>query len=571
MGFRTSIRWLAFVCLLAGGVASCSKTSKPATKSSVRVSGAEVSAAAFKVTKPVAAATYVSSESEIRIEGGCDRGSTISISSTPPESVRCADGTFSFLVSQSADGIYDFVLSQTTGPDTVTRNFQWKRDAAVPAPPTITTPSTNPFISNTATIAIKGTCTPLHSVKVSGLPVPLLKCSDRSVFSSFVAAPVDGTYELKLTQKSPTGVDSEAGTFTWVRDTKSPDPVKITTANPFRGTQHYLALTGTCEPEATLIYDGAFQGQTPCTNGTFSIPLEAKQDTTFQIALAQYDRAGNFSTGTGFTWIKEKSNPVAPRLTSPTLNPLENNQSPILLRGTCDTGHQVQISGGASGTYACNNLQFLIPLEASTDGTRSYSLIQIDPSNNRSVPTAFSWKLDTVVPEPPSVISPNPGSYISAASKIEIKGKCETDAQVELSGAVGGRITCAAGSFAFTLNAAKTVCNSTSSVRPIRPGTARNRTGPGPRLQCSGSPSTVGSDPESLLFEPRFCRGERHLSRWLENQSRIRRKSGRLRFLRDPILQSQFKKARRWPVRLFDHPDLCGRSRLSRYPVAMDS
>lgn len=444
------------VCLLAGALISCGQQKgKSSSRSPGRVSGADSIASSFLITQPVANSTYTSSDNSFKIEGSCYNGSTIEISGSHKESIRCVNGTFSFQVAKAEDGTYDFTLSQTLGSgDPVSRNFRWKRDASVPPPPSLILPESHPFYTNQSPVVLRGKCSPGLSVRISGLPVPALTCSDKGIFTGFIPLPVDGSFNLSFIQKSPTGVDSEPHVRTWIKDTKPPAAPTIKTANPFQGTYHRMILEGECETGAAVVLKGELLNHSQvCSNGAFQFSLQATRDGTHKMSLSQTDRALNTSPSISFTWIKDTEAPPAPIVLNPTQNPYEGAQNPFLLQGTCLNEHRILYDGVQKGEVLCSNERFVIPFLASQDGVYPLILTQVDPVGNKSISTNFSWRLDTQAPESPLVQSPGEKNHISSDSALSISGKCENGSTILLSGGQSEKTTCQDGAFQFTLKA----------------------------------------------------------------------------------------------------------------------
>ncbi len=457
MGSYRHIRSALIGCMIAGAVSACGAKNKTATRTPSRISAADLAASAFSISKPSGGPTYISSGNEIRIEGKCLSGATVEIQGAISNTMRCHQGAFAFDVSKDNDATYDFTLIQTDGNNNqATKSFQWTRNSSVPTTPTITSPDTNPLYSNLSMIPLKGSCTPKNTVRIAGLPAPVLTCSDKGVFATFLTTSVDGKYDLKITQRSLTGVDSGEGLFTWVRDTVAPAAPKITSPNPNKGSNHKMTLTGECEVGSTV----ALMGDIPtspvdCPSGTFQIPLTATEDTTYKFTLFQVDAAKNQSPTVAFTWIKDKVPPSPPAILSPTPNPFTTNQKTIYIQASCKAEHQISyVSGAVSGKVLCSSGTVTIPLSANTDGHFSAQLLQIDPTGNQSTPTTFSWTLDTKAPPAPEITSPEVKSHTSSDSKLEVSGSCESGTKVYLEGALESLIgDCSSSVFKFKLAA----------------------------------------------------------------------------------------------------------------------
>ena len=443
---------------LASGLTSCTKREKISAKSLVRNNNTSSGPGRnFAISLP-ASNPFTSADSTVQLQGTCVTGATIDLSGPSNESITCSSGVFSLLLSQSSDGIYNYTLTHTLADQssTTTSNFQWVRNTSLPPTPTVTTPPVSPVYTNTNAVPISGSCVAGNQILVSGDLSATTTCSSTGGYSTLVMASVDNAYQLDVKQKNPLGVLSAAQTVLWVRDTVPP-PAPVLTAPLTQTTQNNLnalVFSGSCENDAVVSITGDLSAQIPCASGSFSVPVTASSDGTYQLEIKQTDLAGNHSTGQTRTWIRSSAIPSAPQITSPSSNPLLNNQNSVLLTGTCDTGNQVLYLGDATGTVNCVGGAFSVTLSALSDAERTYYFEQKNGSGLTSPATLFTWKRDTVAPAPITVTGPGVTPYTSAGNSITLTGTCEGGAAISIVGTgLNAQTQCSSGQFTHTLSA----------------------------------------------------------------------------------------------------------------------
>jgi len=246
-------------------------------------------------------------------------------------------------------------------------------------------------------------------------------------------------------------------------DRVAPDPVALSepAATPFASSDDSVTISGSCEDGATVVLTGADSVAGTCVGGVFTFTPGHTSDGVYVYSIAQRDAAGNTSTPTTLTWIRDTTTTPAPTITSPA-SPHVGNVANIVLNGDCTTGARVELVGSRSAAFAseldgvpaeilCSAGGYAFPLTATSDGTRSYTVTQTNLNNGfTSAATTFEWTLDTATPAAVTIDSPS-NPFASGFDAVQIGGRCEAGATVTLGGDGTSRsVPCDAG-WTFTI------------------------------------------------------------------------------------------------------------------------
>ncbi|PWU15670.1 MAG: hypothetical protein C5B49_11510, partial [Bdellovibrio sp.] len=398
----------------------------------------------------------ISNSPNLTLSGACEVNATVNLSGDATGSTICSAGVYSLSAAEPADGVYNFTLTQTdrAGNTSAAKNFTWTRDTTAPAPPTVTSPAANPFISNGNTITLGGGCETLATVNLTSgtLLVSSTACTG-GAYSFSITKSTDGVYSYSLNQTDLAGNVSTSTGFSWTRDTVAPAAPLITNpaTNPFSSNGINVAISGICESGATVAYSGAISGSQNCVGATFSLPLAESADGTYNVAISQTDSAGNTSATTGFQWVRNATLPATPTITSPASNPYVSNANSMTLSGSCSTGNAIYLMGSSTQNTLCASSLYSFTVNESTDGTYNFSVYQVDSFGNISPYATLSWQRDTVAPSAPTVTSPSANPYASNGSSVVVSGSCQAGATVNYSGDASGTTPCS-GSFSFSIN-----------------------------------------------------------------------------------------------------------------------
>ena len=411
--------------------------------------------------------------STVTMLGTCTSGMTVELTGDAELTTNCLNNSFSFSIGKSSDGTYAFSLRQKNPENTYSDpvNFSWIRDTAPPSAPVITSPSLNPSYTNQDSVTLAGTCGSGNKVVLSGDTNTIeTDCVAGNTFSFTISKTIDLSYQFSIAQKDTAGNTSPNASFTWVRDTLAPSAVSITSPinNPTISSDNSITLSGACEASATVSMTGAETGTAICSSmGTYSFTVSKTTDSTYAFSLKQSDRAGNQSSDTAFTWIRNTSIPSNPVITAPATSPYLSNQSSLTITAECDTTISPQpavitLSGDVTAAQIsspaeqlsqnCTSSPVSFTLLKTSDGTYNFQLRQTNPNNSMSSSYAtLQWKRDTVVPSAPTITSPSISPYTSSGD-LTISGGCEANATVTLSGDGDANTICSlSNAYSFTV------------------------------------------------------------------------------------------------------------------------
>lgn len=394
---------------------------------------------------------YTSADEELTISGGCSNGSTVYLTGSATDSELCSGGSYNFIVPKTTDGDYSFAIYQTdtNGKNSDSTTLVWTKNSSVPPTPVIMSPSQISFSSSGNSLVISGTCTDTYTVELGGSATDSQTCGSNA-FSFTVTTANDGSYAYTVRQKNLLNVYSGTASLTWSRDTVAPSAPSVTspTANPTISAATTLTLSGVCESGGTVYVSGSATTNVGCVGGTYSVNITKSTDGTYNFNLLQKDLAGNSSSSTAFSWLRDTASPDAPTVVSPS-SPHSSNTNSITITGGCQSQATVTLSGDATASSTCTLNSYSLTVSKTTDGTYNFNLIQTDLAGNNSASTNFVWKRDTVSPNAVTVINPSSNPFSSSENDITISGVCESGATVALSGADTQTATCTSDGYLF--------------------------------------------------------------------------------------------------------------------------
>ncbi len=329
----------------------------------------------------------------------------------------------------------------------------------VPPPNVALSPITR---SGDSEFLIAGTCINGSGVILEGDDAQQLNCLTGD-FSFTVSKVQDGHYHFLVRQEIAES-SSSAVDLLWFRDTQAPAAPLISepATNPFTANTDQVALVGSCETDATVTLSGDASDSKLCVGGRFGFTLEKASDGSLQVTLKQADGAGNVSSGTNFTWIRDSLAPPVPEITSPVGNPFYSNQPVLAIEGSCLTGNNVQIASGAVAsevTLPVGQLQqpcvagkFSFSVQKDSDGPYTFALTEGDSAGNASAPVSLNWVLDRSAPAKPVIAAPSPLLVVSSGAALTISGSCEAGATVMLTGDAAQTTECIGAVFSMTVS-----------------------------------------------------------------------------------------------------------------------
>ncbi|MCC2678077.1 MAG: large repetitive protein [Pseudobdellovibrio sp.] len=289
-------------------------SSAPATQVWVRDT---VAPSAPTITNPNA--NPYTASGNLMIAGACETSATVNLAGSDIQSTTCSAGTYSFTVVKASDATYNFTVSQTDRATNASGSTaqQWIRDSTVPPTPTILSPSTNPYRSNTNTLTLSGGCQTGLTVTMSGnvtsgeVTSPagsLTQTCTNSSYSFTLSKGSNGTFTLSVKQTNA-GIDSGTASVQWIFDNVAPlttiqtnptDP-NLYVAATFSFTVDDATATSECKIDA-----GAYA---PCVS---PVTYTGLTNASHTFSVRSTDVAGNVeAVPATYTWVQNAGNTVA--------------------------------------------------------------------------------------------------------------------------------------------------------------------------------------------------------------------------------------------------------------------
>lgn len=262
------------------------------------------------------AVSPVTTSGNLTISGSCEVNATVNLAGDDTQSVVCTNGSFSFAITEATDATYNYSLTQTDLALNVSGAVaqQWIKDSTALALPTIDSPSTDPYISNSENLILSGTCEEGSTVILSGVaasavldPAGSLTTTCAGSAYSFTIFKTDGTYSLSIYQTNGV-LNSGSVTQSWTKDTVEPN----TTISSTPPATNYST-------QATFVFSGSETGTFECSldSGPYVTCVSPKTYTdlanmTHTMSIREIDLANNVeSTPAAFTWVHTAAKAVA--------------------------------------------------------------------------------------------------------------------------------------------------------------------------------------------------------------------------------------------------------------------
>jgi uncharacterized repeat protein (TIGR01451 family) len=331
----------------------------------------------------------------------------------------------------------------------------------VPRAPVIGAPPEGALLSS-ATPTVAGTGLPGASVVVSidGVSLPPVTVDDSGRFTLKVPAgsPLAEGAHLVVAVQAAAGLTSEQ-TAPVAFSTDSLPP-SLSLASPAPGTfldgaaapLGRVSFAGTAEAGATvaLSVDGAPVPVVRAGSGfTAAVTLA---DGAHQATLSATDMAGNPATLV-VPFDLDATPPAAPLVASPSAGQLLGSAlAPaglVAFTGTAEAGTTVTVTvGGSSARTAANGVAFAASLLLA-DGDHVAVVTATDDAGNASAAATVAFRLDTLPPATPVILSPGSGAWLGEGLVL-VSGTAESGSTVRVEvGAFSATVT-AAGDGAFT-------------------------------------------------------------------------------------------------------------------------
>ena len=226
-----------------------------------------------------------------------------------------------------------------------------------------------------------------------------------------------------------------------------------------------ITISGSCDSGATVHLNGAVVAAEvshpsnslaqACSGGVFSFVINKSTDGIYQFSFSQ-DIKGVFSANTSlYVWQRDTVAPNAVTLSSPGTNPYYSsvNDANLVIQGSCESTALVELSGDATGAFACSgsSFSFTVPEAIGSTNHFSFSIKQTDLAGNDSSPTTLVWERQDL-PTTPTIASPAASPLYTNGDSVTISGACTDGYSVDLSGADTQSTTCASSAYSFTVS-----------------------------------------------------------------------------------------------------------------------
>lgn len=401
------------------------------------------------------------------LSGACEDGAAVTVSEGGTErcTASCAAGAWTCTSGSVAEGPHTFTVTQVDHAGNVSTGSSrsFTLDVTAPAAPTVSSPHDGDFVRAQHQL-FTGGCEDAATVEVrEGTTVLCSATCASSSYSCDTGTMPEGAHPLTVRQidrAGNPGVDSATLSVTFdVTEPSAPvivSPVadaKVATATP--------QVSGTCEAFATVeVSEGSSpRCATTCSDsGTFSCVSTSMADGAHTLEALQTDRAGNPSPTTSVSLSIDTTVPPLPVLTAPARDALLGAQP--VFEGTGEAGSTVivlvdgvercRVAVDGAGTWSC------APTSPLADGAHLAQLIGYDELANTSAITDGSpFRLDTVAPRAPSILTPASMQVVGAWPSLGGRGEPGSTLRLTIDGEERCLVTVsAAGTWACVSSAA---------------------------------------------------------------------------------------------------------------------
>lgn len=418
------------------------------------------------VTSP-ATSPFYSNLNSLILSGSCDSGNTVLLSGSSSQTAACSGNLFSFTVTASADASlsYSLIQENASGDNSPAVTRIWVRDTVAPGAPTVTSPSSNPYISSDSDFFLIGACETGATVSISGDATDSVTC-ESSTYSLTVGQTTDGTYDFVLSQTDRAGNASPGTNFQWIRDTSIPPTPTLSspTSNPFYSKLSSVTISGDCITGNDVLLSGASTQTMTCAASAFSFSDSQSVDNSYSYSILQVNPNTMISSApASMIWIRDTVAPNPPTILSPSSSPYSSSGN-LTISGECESDSSVKLSGSDTQTVSCVSLGYSFTIVESSDATYGYVVSQTDLAGNDSTSVSQTWVRDSTIPAAPTITTPATSPYKTNSTSLTISGACVTGYTVSLSGdVVASDVTspaasltqiCASSSYSFVLGKA---------------------------------------------------------------------------------------------------------------------
>lgn len=416
---------------------------------------AEVISNVFSIdsTNPIITQTAIispltSNLSLVTLGGSCETGLSIAVSGSVISTTNCVGGAWSFSTSQSTDGNYTYVFTQTDAVgNSGSVSATWIRETV---PPALTWTSPVAASEFQSTFTAVGNCESGLNIEFGGTGLTsnsTTLCSGGNYAVGLNLSIGDGTKNVVISQTDIAG-NTTTLIKNFVRDNVAPIVSWISPANDTEATTQ-ISVTLSCEGNLPVEFSGAgllAPFSALCSGGSLTRTLFfSAGDGNKAVSLQQTDLAGNSSVLVSRNFVRDTT---APLLTQTlVVSPVVTNAASVTFGGSCESGLTIQISGESNGSVICAaNAWSYTATPPSTDNTYIYTFTIADAAGNETT-LSTQYVLDTSGPS----LTVNGGtSFITASNTHSFSGTCETGRTISISDTDSSTTTCSAGVWSYT-------------------------------------------------------------------------------------------------------------------------
>lgn len=274
-----------------------------------------------------------------------------------------------------------------------------------------------------------------------------------------------------------------------------------------------ITVAGECRSGTTVSISGQILNapvESACLNSAFSVAVTLNSGQGAKtFSVIQKARGSMASAPIEVQVTLDSTAPSAPTITSPAAS-ARFNQAAQSIAGACETGARVEVTGNVlspPATGVCIAGTYSVGVTFTNgDGTKNFSVRQVDRAGNTSSGTARSIVIDTAAPANPVFTTPASNNLRVNTRNQTVAGTCEAGAKVFIAGLISNdplplEVTCASGG-TFSRSVTLTAGDGTKTITLTQIDVAGNVSGTASRNFVLNTSSTLLAHPasESAMF-----------------------------------------------------------------------
>lgn len=392
--------------------------------------------------------SVTSSTNTLNYSGACENGLPVVVSGSASANVTCSSGVWMWQASSTVDGTFNYTFSQTDLAMNVTSvSAVWVRDAT---PPVLTWTSPTEGLSFKSSLVATGSCESGLSIHFSGTGILnsfSQTCTGGTYSQSLFLSNSEGTKNITITQTDAVG-NSTVISKSFLRDNTSPVLTVTTPASSTSSTSsNSQSFLGTCETgyPVKIYVSSVYVTSVNCSSAIFNYTSNSySSDASRVFTFEQTDFAGNVGS-VSHTWTRDTT---APSLQITSSSALVTAGNTGLFSGTCESGLQINVSGGTDArTTTCTGGVFSYTTNSqTTDGIRTYVFTQTDASGNVGT-VSGTWQRNT---QGPVFTVTSATSILNNSNSATFSGACDSSYNIEVTGSQTTTLTCNSGVWSYT-------------------------------------------------------------------------------------------------------------------------